>query len=197
MTKVEPIRSRQSIKKIKQLLADNPRDLCLFILGINTAFRSCELVSLKVGDVYHLKAWDRLELKQTKNKKYRAVTINRTTFRAIKKWLTVHPCPSLDAPLFVSNTTKQALKSNTISKYTKHWCNQVGLQGNYSSHTLRKTWGYHIYRGVWWDILFFWRRRNRKIAELMIAFGHASEQQTLNYLCIQDKDISDLFKNQL
>lgn len=32
-----------------------------------------------------------------------------------------------------------------------------------------------------------------KIAELMIAYGHATERQTLEYLCIQDRDISRLY----
>lgn len=35
--KVEPIRSVQGINKIKEALADKPRDYCLFVLGINTA----------------------------------------------------------------------------------------------------------------------------------------------------------------
>jgi integrase len=44
--------SRFGIKgdhRIKKILADRPRDLCLFTLGINTAYRANELLSLKVG----------------------------------------------------------------------------------------------------------------------------------------------------
>ncbi|MBD2082884.1 hypothetical protein [Leptolyngbya sp. FACHB-17] len=35
---VEPIRDKKAIDRIKKLLRDQPRDLCLFVLGINTAF---------------------------------------------------------------------------------------------------------------------------------------------------------------
>ena len=35
--KVEPIRAKTAIAHIKNILADKPRDLCLFTLGINTA----------------------------------------------------------------------------------------------------------------------------------------------------------------
>ena len=75
--KVEPIRSARSIKSIKRLLKDNPRDLCLFTFGINTAYRAGEILSLTIGQVAHLKAGDRLEVKQSKSGKYRAVTLNK------------------------------------------------------------------------------------------------------------------------
>ena len=34
-TKVQPIRDMKAIKRIKKVLADQPRNLCLFTLGIN------------------------------------------------------------------------------------------------------------------------------------------------------------------
>ena len=58
--KVEPIRDLKAIKRIKKLYADRPRDICLFTFGINTAYRANELVSIKVGQVAHLNAGDRL-----------------------------------------------------------------------------------------------------------------------------------------
>ena len=189
-TKVEPIRNLSDIQKLKILLADNPRDICLFTLGINTAFRSCELLSITVEQVAHLKAGDRLDLKQSKNSKYRSVTLNNNAVNAIQTCLAVHPSPTPDAPLFFSKTTGQALRSNTVSKYMKGWCKQAGLQGNYASHTMRKTWGYQVYRN--YPVLMD-NTRPTKIAELMIAYGHATERQTLEYLCIQDKDISALY----
>jgi len=38
--KVEPIRDKRAIGRIKKMLRDHPRDLCLFVLGMNTAFRA-------------------------------------------------------------------------------------------------------------------------------------------------------------
>ncbi len=54
--KVEPIPSLNFIAKIKAHIAHQPRNLCLFIMGINTAYRASELLALKVGQVQHLKA---------------------------------------------------------------------------------------------------------------------------------------------
>lgn len=47
--KVEPIRTKTAIANIKKILADKPRDLCLFTLGINTVWRSNELLSIRWG----------------------------------------------------------------------------------------------------------------------------------------------------
>ncbi len=67
--KVDPIRSLEAISAIKSVCADSPRDLCLFTFGINTAYRAGEILSLKVGQVEHLEVGDRLEIKQSKNRK--------------------------------------------------------------------------------------------------------------------------------
>lgn len=82
--KVEPIRSVQGINKIIEALADKPRDYCLFVLGINTAFRASELLSIRVRQVRYVQAGDRLEIKQRKTKKYRSVTINTAAHQAIQ-----------------------------------------------------------------------------------------------------------------
>ena len=190
-TKVEPIRTAEEIERVKVVLADNPRDTCLFILGINTAYRACELVTITVGQVAHLKVGDNFELKQTKNSEFRRVTINRKAYEAIQNWLALHPCPTSDAPLFISQTTGRALKADTLYKYVKNWCRQAGLIGNYASHSMRKTFGYHAYRNE--RPAPDGEKKQRRIAELMLLFGHATERQTLDYLCIQDTDISALF----
>ena len=41
---------------------NEPRDLCLFTMGVDTAYRANELMSQTVGQVEHLEAGDRLEV---------------------------------------------------------------------------------------------------------------------------------------
>jgi len=185
-TKVEPIRDLKAIKRIKKLYADKPRDLCLFTMGINTAYRAKELLSLTVGQVDHLQAGDRLDLKQTKNGQYRATTLNPTVITAIDNWLRHHPDPHAEAPLFRSTVTGQALRVSTVNNMVKQWCREVGLRGNYGSHSLRKTWGYHqrVHNG-------------QPLPLLTAAYGHATQAQTLAYLCIQEEEIADLFAMEL
>jgi|GEM_PF-2738333 len=68
--RVEPIRERTAIKRIKKFLRDRPRELCLFTLGISTAFRANELIALQVNQVEHLGQGNVLPVKQAKARKY-------------------------------------------------------------------------------------------------------------------------------
>ena len=43
--KVHPIRRLEDISAIKTLLENQPRNLCLFTMGINTAYRAGELLT--------------------------------------------------------------------------------------------------------------------------------------------------------
>lgn len=181
--KVHPIREKHHIEAIKQLLSNQPRNYCLFVLGINTAFRANELLSLTVGQVFGLKVGSQLEIKQSKTQKYRAVTLNNASFAAIHLWLPHHPRKGeANAPLFLSQKTRAAIRVPTLNRLVKSWCKIVGVSENTGSHTLRKTWGY----------------QQRKIGKasiplLMVAFGHTTENQTLNYLGIQADEVQALY----
>ena len=184
--KVEPIRSLEAIAAIKQLLQDSPRDLCLFTLGINTAFRASELLSISTGQVTALEVGDLLEIKQRKTGKYRAVPLNKPAVQSIQHWLDHYPREIKHSnahinPLFLSSSGN-TLTVSTVSRMVKRWCKQVGLEGNYGSHSLRKTWGYH--QRV---------KMGTAVPILMEAFDHASQKQTLDYLGIQPDEIRDIY----
>lgn len=136
--KVEPIRDLATIAVIKRRLAERPRDLCLFVLGINTAYRANELLSLTCGQVDYLRPGDVLALLQSKTRTHRAITLNHAAVATMAGWLAVHPDPRPGAPLFRSRSSR-ALTVSTVSNVVKGWCAEAGLHGNYGSHTLRKT----------------------------------------------------------
>lgn len=181
--KVEPIRDKKAIARIKKILADNPRDLCLFTLGINTAFRANELLSIRVGQVRNLAPGSVLEVKQSKVRQYRQVTLNKSVCDSIAEWLK-SAAVSDDDFLFAGKRGR--LTVPTVSRMVKEWCEGVGLKGNYASHSMRKTWGY-------------WQRveKNTPIPLLMQAFGHATQRQTLSYLGIQEEEIQDIYSLEL
>jgi len=185
--RVEPIRDVRAIRRIKTVLRDaSARDHCLFVLGINTAYRISELLSLKVSDVAHLKAGDVLNIRQTKTNRYRLATLNESASTAIHLWLRDHPVTSADAALFLSSRTHDALLPSTCCNMVKEWCANAGLAGNFGSHTLRKTWGYH-------------QRVTHKQPTALIskALGHSSERETQAYLGIQASEVICLFENEV
>jgi integrase len=79
----------------------------------------------------------------------------------------------------------QVLQVPTVTNMVKRWCVNAGLKGNYGSHTLRKTWGFWQYK------------RGTPLPLLMEAFGHQTQQQTLAYLCIQAKEVAQIFEMEL
>ncbi len=184
---VEPIRDIQAIMAIKQILIAKPRDYCLFVFGINTAYRASELLSISCGQVKHLAYGDNINLMQQKTKRLRLTTLNRSAVTAVHNWLAEHPNPNDTAPLFLSRSGG-SLSVPTLSKMVKGWCAEVGLHGNYASHTLRKTWGYHKLRKPHPDI-----PDSMVLPIMMLAYDHRSPWQTLQYVCVQDEEVRRLF----
>jgi integrase len=175
---VDPIRSKKHIHNIKKILADKPRDLCLFTLGINTAFRANELLAIKVEQVRYLEVGDILTIKQRKTQKYRSVALNENVVESVKAYLRQKTLAD-DANLFTG--LRGCLTVPTVNRLVKTWCASVGLKGNYGSHSMRKTWGY-------------WQRQNgADILNLVEAFGHATQRQTMAYLGLQPEDVMKLY----
>lgn len=180
---VEPIKDAKAIKRLKSILRDSPRNYALFVLGINIAFRAGDLLRIKVGDVRGKKAGDDLLIKEEKTGNLRRVTLNEASIEAIEYYLKNVKLLD-DDPLFLGE--RGVLTVHTVSRLVKNWCKDVGLKGNYGSHSLRKTWGYHQ------RVTF-----NTELPLLTDAFGHATQKQTLHYLCIQPEERKALYMNSL
>lgn len=188
--KVDPIRDLKAIKNIKRLLSDNPMNLALFTIGINTNLRASDILNLKVGQV---RDSTEIEIREQKTKKLRRVTLNKSCADAIRNLLDTREYDDNDF-LFKSQRGRKDRAGDMVKKWTvpyvsakvKKWCSDLNLKGNYGSHTLRKTWGYH--QRVTFKI---------ELPILMRCFNHSNQRQTLDYLCIQEQEIEDVFQNEL
>ena len=182
--KVEPIRKKRDIQSIKKMLSDNPRNQALFTIGINTNLRASDLLSIKAGQVRDLKAGDSIQIKEKKTGKFRVVTLNKACIQAIQKLLASSLYDDDIDPLFVGQ--RGPLTVPSVSRLVKSWCRAINLRGNYGSHSMRKTWGYHQ------RVTF-----GTDIPRLMVCFNHSTQRQTLEYLCIQADEIKDVYQNEL
>ena len=181
--KVEPIRKKRDIESIKKMLSGSPRNQALFTIGINTNLRASDLLSIKAGQVRDLKSGDSIQIKEKKTGKFRVVTLNKACIHAIQKLLASSLYDDND-PLFVGQ--RGPLTVPSVSRLVKSWCRAINLRGNYGSHSMRKTWGYHQRVSFGTDI-----------PRLMICFNHSTQKQTLDYLCIQPQEIKDVYQNEL
>lgn len=181
---VDPIRDTRHIRAIKKLLADKPRDLALFVVGINTNLRASDLTRLTVEQVRDLKAGESFDLRERKTGKVRSVVLNGGCIRAIGGYLATRLEAMPEEPLFRSQRGGKALTPISLNGLVKGWCRAINLPGNYGAHTLRKTWGYHQRTAFQVDM-----------PTLMTAFGHATQRQTLKYLGIGEQEVRDVFMN--
>jgi integrase len=184
--RVEPIKSLKDIETIKKLLYDKPRDAALFTIGINTALRASDLLSIKVNHVRGLRAMDEITLIEKKTKRFgkrRQVNLNKACIDAITRLLATRSYQDDD---YLFTGQRGRLTVPYLHFLVKKWCSSINLQGNYGSHTLRKTFG------------FIQRTTFRcPLPELTELFGHATQRQTLLYLCIQPEEIKKIYANEI
>lgn len=181
--KVEPIRDLKDIKTIKMMLQGNPLHHALFTIGINTNLRAVDLLKITAGQVRDIKPLDEIELREQKTGKLRRINLNKACVEAVNKLLAARSYTD-DEPLFMGQRGQMTVPY--VNSLVKSWCRAINLKGNYGCHTLRKTWGYHQHAtfGV-------------GLPELMFCFNHATQRQTLDYLCIQPEDIRSVYANEL
>jgi integrase len=187
---VEPIRDRKKIAQIKNQLegAGRYRDLLLFVVGINSALRISDLLTLRIGQVVD----DNGEMRQTfaikeeKRGKRNVVTINISIRDALTKFLAAYPGIVKDPNHYLFFSTKRADYDFTRSitrerawQLVSAMCRSVGLFGNYGTHTLRKTWGYHA------------RKHGVPMEIIMEKLNHTSFAFTKRYLGITDDELKE------
>ena len=182
--KVQPIKKTKDIQRIKNLLKNQPRNYALFVIGINTNLRASDIRKLKVEQVKNLNPGDFIEIKEQKTSKFRKVSFNKSCIDAINRLLLKS---NLEQTGYLfKNRYGGLLTVPSISRLVKRWCKSINLQGNYGSHSLRKTWGYH--QRVTYEV---------DLPNLMVCFNHSSQKQTLDYLCIQPEEIQQIFSNEI
>ena len=181
--KVEPIRQMKDINNLKKLLADNPRDFCLFIVGINTNLRASDLLALTAEQVRNLRPGEDIEIKEIKTRKPRRITLNKACIDAINGLLASRSYKNGDN-LFQGQ--RGPITVRYLNRLVKGGAKALNLKGNYGSHTLRKTFGFvkHTHQGA-------------SLPELMVCFNHSTQRQTLDYLCIQEATIRNIYMNEI
>jgi integrase len=126
---------------------------------------------------------DEITLIEKKTGKHRRINLNKICIDAVNRLLATRNYQD-DDYLFIGQRGR--LTVPYLHYLVKKWCSLINLQGNYGSHTLRKTWGY-IQRTHF----------GHSLPELMEVFGHATQRQTLTYLCIQPEEIKKIYSNEI
>jgi integrase len=172
MAEVDPIRDREKIEDIKDLLRiQNYRDYMLFYIGINVPYRGCDLVKLKV---YELRDKMFLKLREMKTGKRNKLFINER----LQKEISFYTKNMSDADyMFSSRKGTEYIDRDRMYRIVRAAAEKVGIKDRIGAHSLRKTFGYHHYM------------ENKDIAFLMDVYNHSSASITLRYIGFSQDDV--------
>ncbi|AEV89287.1 site-specific integrase [Bacillus thuringiensis] len=164
MNFVQPIRDPEQIQQIKEYLKEkNARNYILFVMGINTGLRISDILKLKVGDVQG----SHISMREIKTGKQKRIQITPSLKRELK-WF--NEGREVEEYLLKSRKGKNRPIGRSMAyKILKSTAAEFGLD-EIGTHTLRKTYGYHMYM------------QTKNIALLMEIFNHSSEKVTLRYI---------------
>ena len=163
------------------------REAELFLIGCNVALRISDLLLLKFSDI------DIIEINGTKKGmcslvekktgKRKTVTFNPVALSSYERLKANNP-----DHVYLFQATGNRVGKN-IKPVSSTWVNgvfkdiqeSVGLDFNFSTHTMRKTFGYHAYKN------------GADINVLQKLFNHSSVQETFTYIGITEERVSDTF----
>lgn len=180
---VEPIRKVKDVQAIKKILADNPRDLLLFTLGINNGLRAGDLLQLKVHQIRNLNVGESIAIVESKTGKQNGLVVNKPSFDALQNFFK-NVDKEDDDFVFTGRKGDLPLTIPSLNRLIKSWTGSINLKGKYGTHSLRKTWGY-IQRtefGV-------------PIEKITQRYLHSSPAVTMTYLGLQTQEVEDILVN--
>ncbi|MDR1508869.1 MAG: site-specific integrase [Synergistaceae bacterium] len=177
---VDPIRDLGKIAEMKEALkSGDGRDELLFVMGINTALRIGDLLSLRVGDVLDEEGRisEIISLKERKTGKTKRLPLNAAVKKALSGYLAKRRGCGFSEPLFLSR------KGGALSRFQawrifKMAGEAIGLCG-IGTHSLRKTFGYQVYK-----------KTAGNLGLVQKLMNHSTSRVTLRYIGI-DREMMD------
>ena len=167
--------------RVRLQLADKRRDLALFNLALDSKLRGCDLVSLRVRDVY-----------QGSGVASRAIVMQRKTHRPVRFEITEAARESVTAwvmhaqlrpanYLFPGRGEGAHLSTRQYARIVKVWVSDVGLDpSRFGTHSLRRTKATLIYK------------RTKNIRAIQLLLGHTKLESTVRYLGIEVDDALEI-----
>jgi site-specific recombinase XerD len=182
----KPPLTPQQVQLIKMLLAseNKHRDLVLFHLAIDSAFRGIDLVCLKVTDmVVNGKISEVISITQQKTQSTVKAYLTEQTRILLQEYIKAESLQSWDY-LFPSKITLGThITANRYRALVKDWVKMANLdEKRYGSHSLRRSKVSLIYS----------QTGNLRACQKLL--GHTSIQHTASYLGIEEAEALEVAK---
>lgn len=192
MNTAQPIRSTEDLKNFKKYYEEinpNERNQLLIIVGLNTALRISDILSLQWGTVYDFDKEQfktHIVLTEQKTGKSSSIFLNQNIQDALaqyKEHLRLQGKAVRRYQFLFRTFTKNVPISRTQAfRIIKEAADYNNIPGVICCHSLRKTFGYHA-----------WKQGASPVL-LMNIFNHSSYQITKRYLGIEQEDRDTVFE---
>lgn len=188
----EPIKKTRDLENIKNYYKDirpNPRNELLIILGLNTALRISDILTLRWQEVYDFDQKDyknHINIVEQKTGKTTQIYINNNVLEALHNYKSYlkqkKRVIKSESFLFTHSNKNIAISRVQAFRIIKQAADYYNISGVISCHSLRKTFGYHA-----------WKQGASPVI-LVTVFNHSSYQVTKRYLGIEQDDKDKIFK---
>ena len=175
---VEPIRDKEIIKDIIDYLKlKSDRDALLFMFGIYSGLRISDIIKLRVRDVRNK---EKITVKETKTGKDKILKLNSVLRREIAVYITGKKDYEvlIKSPRGLNKPISRQQAYNIINNAGRNF----GLE-HIGTHTMRKTFGYHIYQ------------KTKDITLVQKLLNHSTPEFTLAYIGMTQKTMEDAVDN--
>src|SRR5260221_4348827 len=164
--------------RVRLQLEGRKRDLALFNLAIDSKLRGCDLVALRVDDVYvDGRVRDRATVIQRKTGKPVQFEITEQTRSAIRDWLSEFDLRGKRHLFPIRFRPQPHLSTRQYARIVHGWVESAGLDSSaYGTHSMRRTKAAQIYR----------KTGNLRAVQLLL--GHTKLESTVRYLGIEVDD---------
>lgn len=187
MSTTQPIRKLEDLERLKNFyLTEQPnlRNYALICIGVNTALRISDILSLKWGNVYQTDTRQfrsHLELIEQKTQKRTIIALNHGAVQGLSCYLESISPVAEHQYIFTAPGSSTPLCREQAFRIIRNACVALKLPGNISPHSLRKTFGYHAWMA------------GASPALLVAIYNHSSYRITKRYLGIEQDDKDQIF----
>ncbi|AZQ67653.1 integrase [Silicimonas algicola] len=164
--------------RVRLEIASNHRDLALFNLAFDSKLRGCDLVKLKVADVYaSSRVKERASIIQSKTQRPVRFEITEGTGKSLSRWM--------DEPLMVGSeylwpgrlNERLHISTRQYARLVRDWVSSIGLDPtSYGTHSMRRKKVAHI------------DKKTGNLRAVQLLLGHTKMDSTVRYLGVELED---------
>lgn len=168
------------------------RNKMLFLIGINLSLRISDLITLRwnffLKDDMTFRDFYKIQPKKTKKiGKFVTLYFNDAVKKAIIEYIKRYPIDDMNDFIFKSRKGSGAISERSVWKIIVDTAAEAGIEHNVGTHSLRKTFGYHIWHNA--------NDKEKALVMLMVIFNHSSVVTTKKYIGIMNEEVEDMFNN--